>query len=92
LLAMIEGDVWLRNARAANAGAAQLAKAATGRLVYPVESNEVFVQLRPGEPEALRAKGFAFYDWGAAGSNEARFVVSWDTPAADIAALAAALG
>ena len=92
LLAMIEGDVWLRNARAANAGAAHLAKAAAGRLVYPVEANEVFVQLRSGEPEALRAKGFAFYDWGAAGSNEARFVVSWDTPAADIAALAAALG
>jgi threonine aldolase len=92
LLAMIEGDVWLRNARAANAGAAQLAAAAADRLVYPVEANEVFVQLRPGEPEALRARGFAFYDWGAAGSNEARFVVSWDTPAADIAALAAALG
>ena len=92
LLAMIEGDVWLRNARAANAGAAHLAKAAAGRLVYPVEANEVFVQLRSGEPDALRAKGFAFYDWGAAGSNEARFVVSWDTPVADIAALAAALG
>ena len=91
LLAMIEGDVWLRNARAANAGAAKIAAAAADRLVYPVEANEVFVQLRPGEPEALRAKGFAFYDWGAAGSNEARFVVSWDTPAADIAALAAAL-
>ena len=92
LLAMIEGDVWLRNARAANAGAASLASAAAGRLLYPVEANEVFVRLRPGEPEALRAGGFAFYDWGAAGSNEARFVVSWDTPAADIAALAKALG
>jgi threonine aldolase len=92
LLAMIDGDVWLRNARAANAGAASLASAAAGRLLYPVEANEVFVRLRPGEPEALRAGGFAFYDWGAAGSNEARFVVSWDTPAADIAALAKALG
>jgi len=91
LLAMIEGDVWLHNARAANAGAASLAAAAAGRLLYPVEANEVFVQLRPGEAEALRGQGFAFYDWGAAGSGEARFVVAWDTPAADIAALAAAL-
>ena len=92
LLAMLDGDVWLRNARAANAGAEILAKAAAGRLLYPVEANEVFVQLRPGEAEALRAQGFGFYDWGAAGSGEARFVIAWDTPTADIAALATALG
>ncbi|OYU14491.1 MAG: low specificity L-threonine aldolase [Alphaproteobacteria bacterium PA4] len=91
LLAMIEGDVWLRNARAANAGADALAAAAAGRLLYPVEANEVFVQLRPGEAEALRAEGFQFYDWGAAGADEARFVVAWDTPPAHVAALAAAL-
>jgi threonine aldolase len=91
LLAMIDGDVWLRNARAANTGAATLAAAVADRLLYPVEANEVFVQLRPGEAARLRAQGFAFYDWGAAGSGEARFVVAWDTPAADVAALAAAL-
>ncbi len=91
LLAMVADGVWLRNARAANAGAARLAAAAAGRLLYPVEANEAFVQLRPGEPERLRALGFGFYDWGAAGSNEARFVVAWDTPTADVAALAAAL-
>jgi threonine aldolase len=91
LLAMIDGDVWLRNARAANAGAAVLARAAAGRLLYPVEANEVFVQLRPGEAAALRAQGFGFYDWGAVASGEARFVVAWDTPAGDVAALAAAL-
>jgi threonine aldolase len=91
LLAMLENDVWLRNARAANAGAARLAAAAAGRLLHPVEANEVFVQLRPGEPDALRAQGFGFYDWGATGSHQARFVVSWDTPPGAIAALAAAL-
>lgn len=91
LLAMVENDVWLRNARAANAGAARLAAAVAGRLLYPVEANEVFVQLRSGEPERLRGLGFGFYDWGAAGSNEARFVVAWDTPEADVKALAAAL-
>lgn len=91
LLAMIKDDVWLRNARAANAGAQQLAAAASSRLLYPVEANEVFVQLNVGEAARLREAGFAFYDWGAVGSGEARFVVSWDTAAADVAALATAL-
>lgn len=91
LLAMVEDGVWLRNAARANAGAATLAAAAGDRLLYPVEANEVFVRLRPGEPERLRAIGFDFYDWGAQGSGEARFVVAWDTPAADVTALAAAL-
>lgn len=91
ILAMIEDGVWLRNAAAANAGAQMLAAAAKDRLLYPVEANEVFVQLAPGEPERLRALGFLFYDWGAVGSNEARLVVSWDTPAGAIERLAAAL-
>ena len=91
LLAMIKDDVWLRNAGQANAGAARLAAAAGDRVMYPVEANEVFVRLRAGEPERLRSLGFAFYDWGAAGSNEARFVVAWDSSAAEIAALTAAL-
>lgn len=91
LLAMLEGDVWLRNARAANAAAAEIASVVHDRLLHPVMANELFVQLHPGEPERLRAQGFQFYDWGAAGSNEARFVTHWATPAAHVAALAKAL-
>ncbi len=91
IIAMVEDGVWLRNAAAANAGAAALAAAAGPRLLHPVEANELFVQLHPGEPERLRQQGFHFYDWGDAGSNEARFVVSWDTPPAAIDRLAAAL-
>ncbi len=86
LLAMVRDDVWLRNARAANAAAQRLAAAAGDRLLHPVEANEVFVALRPGEAEALRGAGLGFYDWGAAGSGEARFVAAWDTPAAAVAA------
>ena len=89
LLAMIETGAWLRNAAAANAGAQALAKAAGARLTHPVEANEVFVNIGDAG-DRLRERGFGFYDWGAVGSGEARFVVSWDTPAADIAALAAA--
>ena len=91
IIAMLENDVWLRNARAANAGAQALAAAAKDRLLHPVQANEVFVQLHTGEPDRLRAQGFNFYDWGDAGSNEARLVVSWDTPATHVEALARAL-
>ncbi|WP_416906838.1 MAG: threonine aldolase family protein [Polymorphobacter sp.] len=91
LLAMIEGDVWLANARAANAAAAQLAAAAGARLRYPVEANELFLKMHPGEVSRLRAQGFDFYDWGDAGSDEIRLVTAWDIPPAHVAALAEAL-
>ena len=88
LIAMLEDDVWLRNARAANAGAALLGQAAPHRLAHPVESNAVFVRLSPDEAAALRAKGFDFYDWN---EGEARFVVAWDQDEGAVAPLAAAL-
>ena len=76
LLAMVEGDVWLDNARAANAAAQAIAVEASERLMHPVEANEVFMRLEPAERETLRAQGFEFYDWGA---DAARFVASWDS-------------
>lgn len=88
LLAMIEDDVWLSNARAANAGATALGQAAGARVLHRVEANEVFLRMTPDEAAVLRAQGFDFYDWAA---GEVRFVVSWDQPAHEIAALAAAL-
>jgi len=91
LLAMIETVAWQRNAKAANAGAAQIAAAAGNRLMHPVEANELFVRVGVDGATKLREQGFGFYDWGDAGSGEARFVVAWDTSAADIDALAAAL-
>ncbi len=91
LLAMIEDDVWLRNAAVANAGAQRIAAAAAARLLHPVEANEVFLALKAGVSVRLRAQGFDFYDWGDAGSEEVRLVVAWDTPAGHIDALVAAL-
>jgi threonine aldolase len=88
LLALVEGDRWLTNARAANAGAATLAEAAGDRLLHPVEANELFLRLMPDEASALRERGFLFYDWG---ENGARLVVSWDQPEHEILALAAAI-
>lgn len=89
ILAMLEDDVWLRNARAANDAATRLAEAAgADRLIHDVEANEVFVRATAKEAAALRALGFDFYDWGP---GEARFVTSWDSDPAHVDALAAAI-
>ncbi|MBF7009985.1 beta-eliminating lyase-related protein [Novosphingobium resinovorum] len=88
ILAMLEGGLWLGNARAANAAAAEIAAAAPGRLLHPVEANEIFLTCTAAEREALRAQGFAFYDWGA---DAARLVTSWDAKDAHVSALARAL-
>lgn len=88
ILAMLDNDVWLANARAANAGAKLIADAAGSRLNHPVQANEVFVRLTPAEAASLRALGFDFYDWGP---NEGRFVTSWNQRVEDIAPLAEAI-
>ena len=87
--AMLSDDLWLANARAANAGAAKLAAACGGRLMHPVEANELFVRLTAEEAAKLRGAGFDFYDWG---EGAARLVVSWDQDAEAVAPLAAAIG
>lgn len=87
--AMLANDLWLTNARAANAGAAKLAAACGGRLMHPVEANELFVRLTAEEAAKLRGAGFDFYDWG---EGAARLVVSWDQDAEAVAPLAAAIG
>lgn len=88
LLAMIEGELWLANARAANDAAAHIAAGCGTRLLHPVEANELFVQLSDTERAALRAQGFGFYDWGP---EAARFVTAWDTREDDARALGVAI-
>lgn len=91
LLAMVEDGLWLDIAARSNAGAQRLAASAAGRLLYPVQANELFVRLSAAERAALRAQGFGFYDWELAGPDAARFVVRWDQEDAAIDQLAAAL-
>ena len=88
ILAMLEGDVWLDNARAANAAARSLANAAGKRLIHPVQANELFVRISPQEAASLRSQGFDFYDWGP---GEIRLVTSWDQDMEAVARLAAAI-
>lgn len=86
--AMLDGDLWLANARAANAAAARLAAAAGSRLLHPVEANELFLRMTAAEAATLRARGFGFYDWE---DDVIRLVTHWATPDEHVAALAAAL-
>ena len=86
--AMLKGDLWLSNARSANAAAAEIAGACGERLMHPVEANELFVRCTAAEREALREQGFGFYDWGA---DAARFVTAWNTREEDARALSKAI-
>lgn len=88
LLAMLDDDLWLANARAANAAAGEIAAACHARLLHPVEANELFVRCTAAERAALRAQGFGFYD---AGADAARFVTAWNSDPAAVTALGRAL-
>lgn len=88
VLALLEADLWLDNARAANAAAQAIAAAAGDRLLHPVEANELFVRLSGEERDALRSRGFRFYDWDEV---SCRMVTSWDTRMEDAEQLASAL-
>ena len=93
LLAMLDGDLWLANAREANAAAQEIASACGERLLHPMQANEIFVWLAPAEAAALRALGFDFYDWPAPAGKPgaARLVTSWNSDPGDVAALARAI-
>lgn len=93
VLAMIEDDLWLDNARAANAAAQEIAQACGSRVFHPVEANEIFVDLSPAEQATLRAQGFDFYDWTApeGTTGAARLVTAWNTDPDHASALARAI-
>jgi threonine aldolase len=88
ILALLEDGLWLDNARAANDAAAVIAEGAAGRLLEPVEGNQLFLRLSEAERTALRGQGFGFYDWGDDGG---RIVTAWDSKPDDCAAFAAAI-
>jgi threonine aldolase len=91
LLAYLESGIWQRNAERANRLASRIAAAAPALLSEPFSTNQVFMQLGDARIAEL-SKEFGFYAWGPAGSGEARFVCSWDTPEEDVDALCTALG
>jgi threonine aldolase len=96
LEALLEGDLWLRNAAHANSTARRLAEQIGDleglEIVHPVESNAVFAALPQAAIERL---GDAlpgappFYVWDAE-RGVIRLMCSWDTTAEDVERFAAA--
>jgi threonine aldolase len=63
-LALLENDVWLKNARQGNAAALKLVsglRSCRAEIVFPVESNAVFSRLDVTVAENLRERGWDFY-------------------------------
>ncbi len=100
LLAYLEHDLWLDNARHANAMATALADGLRGipgaALLQSTDANEVFVGLPETMVAGLEAQGFSFYTWPlsvVASGVAIRLVTSFATPRAHVDAfLAAARG
>lgn len=98
-LGLLDNDVWLRNARHANAMARLLherLRVIPGvRIMFEPQANAVFAELPLHVIEQLRARRWRFYTFIGAGG--CRLMCAWDTQpetveqiAADIAALCAA--
>ncbi len=91
LIALYEGDLWLRNAGHANAMATRLRAAVADipgvDFSQPTQANGVFVRLPEGVADAVRSE-FFFYDWDSA-AREVRWMCSFDTTEDDVDAFAA---
>jgi threonine aldolase len=85
-LALLADDLWLRNARHANAMARRLADGVRDvpgvRLRHAVESNAVFAALDPAHIERLQRIGH-FHVWDSA-EHVVRWMTAFDTAAADV--------
>ena len=99
LIALLEDDLWLRNARHSNAMAQRLRSGVEAGLAdgtirgvgftQRTQANGVFATLPAGVADRLR-ESFRFYDWDAARS-EVRWMCSFDTTEADVDAFVAAI-
>jgi len=99
LIALLDGDLWLRNAAHANAMAARLRGALESALAdgaitglafsQATQANAIFATLPPGVADRLR-ETFRFYDWDAS-KNEVRWMCGFDTTEADIDQFVAAI-
>jgi threonine aldolase len=88
-LGLLNGDVWLRNARHANEAARKLAQRLRNEAglenVFPVESNAVFVRLDEQLVRGLHARGWRFYKFLE--PDIYRLMCSWSTTDEEISML-----
>jgi len=97
-LASLTDDRWLKWAANANAQAASLAEeietSGLGRLIWPVEANEIFVEIAETKLRALTDAGITLSEWPdttlpvgsslPAGAKLVRLVTSFSTSKADV--------
>jgi len=92
-LGLLDGDVWLHNARHSNAMAQRLADHLDGvpgtKLAQPVESNAVFVALEPEQIATLQ-QDWHFHVWDE-NEHVVRLMTAFDTSPEDVDAFAAAI-
>jgi threonine aldolase len=86
-LGLLEGDVWLQNARHANQAAQRLARRIQHEAgienVFPVESNAVFVRMDDQLVHGLNTRGWRFYKFLE--PDIYRLMCSWSTADEEIA-------
>ncbi|MFI8764151.1 threonine aldolase family protein [Streptomyces sp. NPDC053792] len=93
LEALLAKDLWLRNARHANAMALRLAAGVREldgvEILYPVQANAVFARL-PHEVSRRLQERFRFYFWDEA-AGDVRWMCAFDTKEDDVDAFLQAL-
>ncbi|HEX6159244.1 MAG TPA: beta-eliminating lyase-related protein [Thermoanaerobaculia bacterium] len=82
--AYLTEDLWLRNARHANARAREIAACGL-ELLRPVEANVVFARLSAAQLEALQGR-VELYDWSIFGEGAHRIVAGFGTTEEDVRA------
>ena len=92
-VALLDGDLWQRNAAHANAMARRLADRVRGvpgiTITQPVQANGVFARVPPVHIPALQASAY-FYVWNPE-QDEVRWMTAWDTTEADVDRFATAV-
>jgi threonine aldolase len=86
VVALAEGDLWLRNAQHANAMAHRLAEGISAipgiEITQSVDANAVFAMLPEGMTERLQ-RDFHFYVWNDT-TGEVRLMTNWATGPEDV--------
>jgi threonine aldolase len=97
LEALLAGDLWLENARHANAMAGRLVDGVRGldglEIVHPVEANAVFARIPRAAIETLRTElpgEPPFHVWDEQ-ENVVRWMCAWDTTTEDVDEFAGAI-
>lgn len=84
LLAYLEGNLWLDNARSANATARRLAAALQATpgltLAHAVEANQVFAHMPPSTHAALKDAGIEIRSWPSETGDLYRLVTTYCDP------------